>query len=147
MLPVIDRFENEYEWLSNFHVHDTPMIIDGKEYISNEHYFQACKATTPADHEKVRLCGSPNQAKGKGRQIPCRPDWQEVKEQVMLKGLQAKFAVGSELAAKLLATQPAKLIEGNWWGDSYWGVCRGTGKNRLGVLLMKVRQYLVLQSG
>jgi len=47
-----------------------------------------------------------------------------------------------ELKAKLLATGDAELIEGNHWGDIVWGVCRGKGENRLGKILMKVREEL-----
>jgi predicted NAD-dependent protein-ADP-ribosyltransferase YbiA (DUF1768 family) len=36
----------------------------------------------------------------------------------------------------------APLIEGNTWNDRYWGVCRGTGKNRLGQILMRIRSEI-----
>ncbi len=144
-MTTIDRFDGtEYRWLSNFWV--SPMIVDGKEYGSNEHYYQACKSATEADHEQIRLAATPGLTKKMGKVIDLRPDWEEVKEAVMLTGLRAKFAVGSDLAAKLMATGNAKLIEGNNWSDTYWGVCQGTGKNRLGILLMQVRQELVLKS-
>jgi hypothetical protein len=34
----------------------------------------------------------------------------------------------------------ARLVEGNTWNDRYWGVCRGVGQNKLGHLLMKLRE-------
>lgn len=137
---MIDSFDGDYEFLSNFYVH--PVTVWGKTYASTEHAFQAAKATNDADHEKVRRCGSPGQAKRMGRAIPCRADWDRVKEDVMLDCLRAKFAPGSELAERLLTTGSKKLVEGNHWGDVYWGVCRGKGKNRLGHLLMLVRSEL-----
>ena len=47
-----------------------------------------------------------------------------------------------ELREKLLATGNEELIEGNWWGDTYWGVCKGKGENNLGKSLMKIRTEL-----
>ena len=144
MLTVIDRFDGEHVWLSNFYHHE--MVIDGKSYMTNEHYFQACKAVTEMGHENVRTCPTPGEAKKCGRMVTCRGDWEKVKDDVMLKGLRAKFEVGSPLAAKLLATGSAELVEGNFWHDTWWGVCKGKGKNRLGQLLMQVRQEVNLKS-
>jgi hypothetical protein len=63
----------------------------------------------------------------------------------MLDLVRTKFAPGSTLAEWLMATHPAELQEGNWWGDQYWGVSLTTGKgqNRLGEILMEVREELV----
>ena len=61
----------------------------------------------------------------------------------VMRGLLArKFAPGTELAARLLATGDAQLVEGNTWGDRFWGVCRGQGRNQLGQLLMERRDQL-----
>ena len=49
-----------------------------------------------------------------------------------------KFSI-PELRTKLLETDDAELIEGNTWGDTYWGTCSGIGQNHLGKLLMKTR--------
>jgi predicted NAD-dependent protein-ADP-ribosyltransferase YbiA (DUF1768 family) len=53
-----------------------------------------------------------------------------------------KFAPGTMRAAMLVSTDDRELIEGNTWGDTYWGVCGGRGKNMLGKLLMEVRTLL-----
>lgn len=45
-----------------------------------------------------------------------------------------------DLKALLVATGDARLVEGNSWGDRYWGMCDGTGSNHLGQLLMEVRE-------
>ena len=47
-----------------------------------------------------------------------------------------------DLAARLLATGSTELIEGNNWNDTFWGVCRGRGRNMLGQLLMEVREEI-----
>ncbi|NWN81082.1 NADAR family protein, partial [Bacillus sp. (in: firmicutes)] len=46
------------------------------------------------------------------------------------------------LKNKLLQTGESILIEGNTWGDKIWGVCNGVGENKLGKILMKVRNEL-----
>lgn len=80
-------------------------------------------------------------AKRRGRKLTIRSDWNKVKDDVMLELLRLKFAI-PDLRDKLLATENATLIEGNTWGDTYWGVCRGIGDNTLGVLLMQVRSEI-----
>lgn len=68
------------------------------------------------------------------------PAWDTVKTVIMYDLLKQKF--GKEpFKTKLLNTGDAKLVEGNWWNDTYWGVCNGVGENRLGILLMLVREY------
>ncbi len=47
-----------------------------------------------------------------------------------------------ELAALLRATDDAELIEGNTWGDTFWGVCKGKGANNLGRMLMEIRSTI-----
>tara|TARA_Y100000310_G_scaffold94631_1_gene92389 strand:- start:3790 stop:4212 length:423 start_codon:yes stop_codon:yes gene_type:complete len=130
----------ENRWLSNFWVH--PITIDGKVYGSTGHYYQAMKATTEQAHENVRTSKTPGAAKRMGKLITSRTDWDRVKEDVMLAALRAKFVPGTDLAERLLATGDKQLVEGNHWGDEYWGVCKGKGLNRLGHLLMLVRSEL-----
>jgi ribA/ribD-fused uncharacterized protein len=85
----------------------------------------------------------------KGFQIDLRPDWEEIKLQVMEAILRAKFK-DPDLHARLLATGNETLQEGNWWNDSFWGVviarggrpCLPHGENHLGKLLMKIRKEL-----
>lgn len=44
--------------------------------------------------------------------------------------------------AKLLATRDRMLIEGNDWGDTFWGMVDGEGENNLGKILMRVREEI-----
>ena len=68
-----------------------------------------------------------------------RSDWEGVKLQVMEDLLVQKFA-HAELKTQLSQTGNALLVEGNYWGDSFWGVDnRKGGQNHLGKLLMKIR--------
>jgi predicted NAD-dependent protein-ADP-ribosyltransferase YbiA (DUF1768 family) len=47
-----------------------------------------------------------------------------------------------KLRELLAGTRNAELIEGNYWGDRFWGVYVGDGKgeNHLGKILMQVRE-------
>lgn len=87
---------------------------------------------------------TPALAKRTARSLPLRQDWGRVKQTIMRQVLEQKFhpVKHPELVQWLLATGEAELIEGNDWGDVYWGVCRGVGKNHLGNMLMETRLEL-----
>lgn len=134
----IENFKGAYHFLSNFYPESFEW--NGRTYPSSEHAYQAAKATLPAHHDWVASAPTPALAKRAGRIIPCRKDWEQVKVKTMASILRAKFAPGTECAALLDATGTAQLVEGNTWGDQFWGVCRGTGQNFLGRILMKIRE-------
>ena len=71
-----------------------------------------------------------------------RSDWEEVKDKVMYEIVLAKFTQNPDLKEKLLATGDESLEEGNTWGDTIWGTVDGVGENRLGKILMRVRDEL-----
>ncbi|MBM3979980.1 MAG: NADAR family protein [Planctomycetes bacterium] len=132
----------EYGCFSNFSRH--PIFLKGKRWPTTEHYFQAQKFAGEPDEEEVRLANKPMLAAsmGRDRKRPLRRDWESAKENVMLDALRAKFTQHDELKAILLGTGDAKLVE-HTANDSYWGDGGdGSGKNRLGHLLMKVREEL-----
>jgi len=132
----------DYSWLSNFH--SSPIDVQGKLYPTVEHWFQSQKFTDPIFQEKIRLASSPSKAKtlGKTRDPSFDETWNTRREDVMNEGLRAKFDQHSELKEKLLETGTALLQEQSPW-DSYWGTGRsGTGKNRMGYLLMQLRTEL-----
>lgn len=75
-----------------------------------------------------------------------RSDWNLVKEDVMMTALRAKFTQNAKLKHLLLSTGTAELVEASP-RDSYWGEGRdGKGQNRLGKLLMELRNELQMQS-
>lgn len=82
---------------------------------------------------------TPKKAKQRGRQVVLIPDWEDEKLEIMFDLVRMKFE-DRELRERLLATGDEELIEGNWWGDTFWGVCKGEGKNALGKILMTVRE-------
>lgn len=87
---------------------------------------------------------SPSVAKKLGRRVALRKDWESVKFSIMKDLVKAKFTQNPDLAEKLLATDNAHLEEGNTWGDRIWGTVNGTGANKLGIILMQVRDELNL---
>lgn len=136
----IDAFIGEYRFLSNFYAAE--IEIDGKTYPSVEHWYQANKAVDELHHDHVRSCKSPWKTKKRGRSLPeIRTDWDDVKVEILRRGIEAKFSRHPDLAAKLVATWPRELIEGNHWGDTFWGVdtSTGEGQNLLGKMLMEIR--------
>lgn len=79
------RDRARFEFLSNFF--HFPIAIGGRVYPTIEHFFQASKAVHDADHERIRLACDPKSARKLGRMVTLRPDWEAVKEEVMLRGL------------------------------------------------------------
>jgi ribA/ribD-fused uncharacterized protein len=138
----IEDFDGEYGFLSNFYMLKHPMIFDGIAFPTSEHAFQAAKCRLSYNRLDVAQASGPGAAKRLGRQIPIRNDWEYIKIPTMRRVLYTKFASDEELAAKLLATGDAYLMEGNNHGDSFWGVFEGKGLNHLGHLLMVVRRNL-----
>src|SRR4051794_41008876 len=119
-----------------------PIRLQGKSWPTSEHYFQAQKhAGTPLE-EQIRLVESPREAFQVGRSQPSRADWEQVKEAVMREAVLAKFTQHAHLRELLLATGDALLVE-HTENDHYWGDGGdGSGKNRLGHVLMSVREQL-----
>lgn len=141
MADVINRFDGDYEFLSNF---ANTLIRDdeGIYYTTVEAAFQAAK-THDLELRRRMARFKPGEAKRFGRKVDLRPDWEEVKDEVMYQFVKQKFSDNSfGYRDKLLATGDAELVEGNYWHDTYWGVCNGVGKNRLGKILMRVREEL-----
>jgi ribA/ribD-fused uncharacterized protein len=139
---IISMFDGtEYEWLSNFY----PCLVenDGVLYTTTEHAYQAAKTLIPAQRVAIQAAVTPGEAKRLGQRVTLRLDWEEIKQGVMYTLLKKKFGPSHPLLrAKLIATGDAHLIEGNWWNDTYWGVCDGVGTNHLGRLLMRVRDEI-----
>ena len=134
----INSFKGDYSFLSNFK--KCTVEFEGLTYPSVEHAFQAAK-TLDTGKRLSFTKGSPVCAQGMGRRLKLRSDWEETKDSVMYICLKSKFQ-NSEMREKLLATGDAILIEGNSHGDRYWGAVNGEGQNRLGRLLMQIRDEL-----
>jgi ribA/ribD-fused uncharacterized protein len=147
-IMIIYEFNGAHRFLSNFY----PCIVvyEGVHYRSTEHAFAAAKTLNPYDRLRIAAASSAVEAKRLGRGVELREDWdQRVRFDVMRDLLAIKFSPSSELAALLIATGDAELIEGNTWHDQIWGDCRcgrrscaAPGQNHLGKMLMTRRAQL-----
>ena len=135
---MISAFRGKYYFLSNFYA--APVVWDGVSYKNNEPAFQSAKVGREYRQEFAELTAS--EAKKLGRKVPLRPDWENVKERIMYEICLAKFSQNEELKEKLLLTGECALEECNTWGDKVWGTVNGEGENKLGKILMKIREEL-----
>jgi len=142
MINSISSFNKENFFLSNFKLCE--VTYEEEKYKSVEHAYVAAKTTDLKTRETIRNFETPAEAKKFGRQIELRDDWDKIKLNVMENLLRQKFHRGSELAQKLMKTWGYDLIEGNNWGDIFWGICDGKGKNYLGKILMRIRGELIM---
>lgn len=137
MARKIENFHlDEYRFLSNFY--PCEIEFDGKIYRTVEHAFVAAKTLDKNIRNDIRFISHLGKAKQFGKKIELRPDWDDVKLDIMEELLRKKFSQ-PYFRDLLSLTCDDLLIEGNNWNDTYWGVCRGVGKNHLGKLLMKIR--------
>lgn len=138
---MISSFTGEHRWLSNFWYAEVAM--SGQFYPTVEHAFQAAKTTNLEERLQIRNAPSPGAAKKMGRHVTLRPNWVQMKVTAMKTLVNDKFTRHPSLAAKLIATGDEELVEGNAWGDRFWGQSPvGTGRNQLGIILMQVRKSL-----
>ncbi|MGN1249862.1 MAG: NADAR domain-containing protein [Candidatus Spyradocola sp.] len=135
----IDRFRGEYEFLSNFY--PARLAFDGIVYENAESAYQAQKLADPAARAQFARRYA-DEAKRMGQKVNVREDWDQVKLELMRSIVEAKFTQHPQLAKCLAETGSLPLLEGNHWGDTYWGVDLRTrqGENHLGRLLMALRE-------
>ncbi len=160
---MIERFIEQYRWLSNFW--EVEIEYEGVVYPSVEHYYVAIKINEPQKftiieigedgkprpkiisfdtqeaREFVSRLATAGKAKGLGRdEINIRKDWDDIKVSVMEYGLRQKYSQ-EPFMTKLIETGDEHIQEGNTWKDVFWGVNvdTGEGKNVLGKLIMKIR--------
>ena len=135
------KVDEQYGFMSNFA--PFPIDLDGRRWLTSEHYFQAQKFAGLPQEKKVWAEPSVREAAHLGRTLPgLRPDWDAVKDEVMLKALRAKFTQHPTLRRQLLETGDRVLVE-HTTKDAYWADGGdGSGRNRLGELLMQVRAEL-----
>jgi GTP cyclohydrolase II len=142
---TIRFYHSDQPWgeLSNFSNH--AVFLRDRIWPSVEHFYQGQKFVDTVHEEAIRCCRSPILAKQHASELATesrRQDWPFVKEAVMLEGLRAKFRQHPDMRELLLRTGDRVLVEHSK-NDGYWGDAgNGTGKNRLGHLLMHVRTEL-----
>ena len=162
-----------YSEFSNFY--EAPFVLDNIEWKTVEHYFQAQKFEDKTYQYYIRMASTPNKAKLLGNQkkhfryitskihpilckellfgivdkykhLKLKSNWEEIKDDIIYNAVFAKFSQNESLKKILLDTEPRKLYESTR-NDTYWGIGKdGTGKNKLGQILMKVRVDLKLHN-
>lgn len=139
------KVDEPYGCFSNFSLH--PIRIEGLDWQTVEHYYQAHKFVG-TENEKlipaIRNAQTPIEAAtiGRDRTFILRPDWEQVKVQIMRKGVLTKFLTHTDIQSILLATGSQLIVEDSP-NDYYWGCGHEkTGQNQLGKTLMNVRQEI-----
>lgn len=152
---VVTEFKDEFFFLSNFYV--CPFEWRGHVYISGEHAFQAAKGFCMKDAyihditgymDNVRAAPTPAKAKYLGRSVNLDVEnWNKLRVQYMREIVHAKFRTSEDnLVGPLINTGAMMLVEGNDWGDTFWGRAKNAqgkwvGYNTLGVILMEERGW------
>lgn len=143
---MIDHFKGEYRWLSNFWPARVP--LDGVEFPTVEHAYQAGKVLSPEIRERIRVLPTAADAKRFGRRIgraiPFRPAWSERFRISLMRYLLWQKFTHADLRQRLILTGHQELVECGHWHDVFWGRCScrkcgGQGANWLGRLLMEIR--------
>jgi N-glycosidase YbiA len=134
--------EKPYGCFSNFSRNG--FELNGYWWYTSEHYFQAQKFLNHPWFDKIREAKTPKDAAkmGRDRRYPLRIDWEEIKDEIMYRGVLKKFETHEDIRLILLSTNDEIIVE-NAFGDYYWGCgADGSGKNQLGQTLMAVREKL-----
>lgn len=142
-LTKISAFQGKYAAFSNFY--PCFVVYEGMIFPSAEHAFQAAKTTDRNERVAFAVCPTAKEVKALGRKIQLRPDWEEIKVQVMTEVVRDKFVrnqADKDIRELLLWTGDAQLEEANSHGDRFWGTVKGEGQNWLGKILMQVRGEL-----
>jgi ribA/ribD-fused uncharacterized protein len=143
-----EGFCGEFEFLSNFS--PSPVEYKGHIYPSIEVAFQSAKCYNEVDaglFKKFKTHFDSGKAKRLGRQINLRPDWENIKLDIMFDLLCKKFQIPS-LRQQLLTTGDMEITEFNQWHDITFGVCtcnrcsKKEAKNILGKMLMEIRDLI-----
>jgi ribA/ribD-fused uncharacterized protein len=131
--------EQPYGCFANFSAHG--FHLDGYWWPTAEHFYQSQKFSGMPYADLIRAAATPRRAADLGRDAsrPHRPDWQQVRDDVMYRAVIAKFGAHADIRATLLSTGDEPIVEDSP-NDYYWGQgADGTGRNMLGLILVRVR--------
>lgn len=133
-------FSGVNRWLSNF----APCLItyEGMDFLSVEAAYVAAKTDCVETRLEIQRFDTPRECKRYGKGIELRDGWESMRLDVMEHLLRQKFKAGTLLGDRLKATGNCLIVEGNTWGDTFWGQCHGVGHNHLGKMIMQIRSTL-----
>jgi N-glycosidase YbiA len=153
-IDTITSFRDEHAFLSNFFIRE--FTWRNQEFKSGEHAFQTAKTSHLSNgwdsaqklRQQIIDAPTPSKAKLYGRKLPLdTKSWDKAKVVYMREIVHARFACDADLVGRLINTGASMLVEGNDWGDKFWGRCKDEksgkiiGLNILGVILMEERGY------
>ena len=139
------KVNEPYGCFSNFSPHE--IHLQGTDWLTVEHYYQAQKFVGTIDAALVQMiytAQTPEEAAALGRDRTrlVRPDWEQVKTEVMREAILKKFLTHLDIQAILISTENELIVE-NSPCDYFWGCGEDrTGDNHLGKILMSVRQEI-----
>lgn len=141
----IQEFQDDFRFLSNFY--PAPFSFHGTIWPTVEHAYQAYKTTDGDAQKEIWEAKTPGEAKLLGKSVALRKDWGDIKLTIMTRLVMEKFSQNKNLAEALMLTEDVWLVEGNRWGDEFWGKClaKNQGENWLGRILMIVRSEMFLK--
>lgn len=162
---TIERFRDDYFFLSNMYPLNIPITTRlGVEVYSSEQVYMADRFADPVVQLRVALARGPDDdqriykdglaAKELAHELISIgeeqiAEFEVVKGALMYIAVSKKFSANPDIAEKLIDTADEELVEGNDWGDRYWGVSpigSKNGLNKLGKILMQVRSELRLST-
>lgn len=143
LLDDIDSFSGPYAFLSNFWT--CPVKFEGELWLSVEHAYVAAKNPGASYRAAIKAEPKPGRVKALGRRADLIPGWDEKKVGIMRELVLDKFIRNLPLRKMLIETESLYLIEGNNWGDRFWGQVGEDGLNWLGVILMETRELVQQQ--
>ena len=143
----ITSFRGEYFFLSNFY--PSKFVFQGFEWKTVEHAYQAMKRIDENFWKEMAYGDlTAGQAKRIGQKVELPEHWKESKVYTMRSIVTQKFQQNPDLMERLDRTKGFELIEGNTWGDTFWGQSPiGVGKNHLGKILMAIRDDITRTFG
>ena len=133
----------ERNWFSNFLPFEKAVEIENIVYRTPEALYQACKTLDVNERRMIAGAETPGKAKRLGRKIKMRKDWDEKKEETMEKVQRLRLRHDNKFKDRLEKSK-GEIVEWNTWHDNFWGRCvcprcKGKGLNKLGIILMKLR--------
>lgn len=146
-ITITASSEEKYDFLSNSFA--CTVTLDGMEYPSVEHAYQAAKSFDIRVRRKIQAAPGAAEARQIGEtalQLVPREDWGTVHTQIMLDLLWQKFHI-PEFAKALLQTEDLILMPKNENGDLFWSRAYHKRQNKLGGMLTRIRAELQKERG
>ena len=140
---MIKEFFGEYRFLSNFY--PCHILHEGICYSSVENAYVASKTTDEEIRRHIATL-TPGSAKTMGKTIDIREDWSDDFKLALMRELTyKKYIKNPDLMKRLQETKGMVIVEGNTWGDTFWGQSPlGKGRNELGKIIMAVRDDITI---